>query len=372
MADDQDPNSADSPDAAAAQDAAAAPVPDEAAAPVPDEAAAPAPDEAAASAVADPAAAPAVEAAAPVVTAPPAPLQAGSTAPAPAATPVPVPPAIPNPAAGRDGGGGGFGALAVVAILLLVAAETVLAWQGHRQPGLAAPAWAAALLLILAFTIFTGYAINSQPAGLLIDNRNRVSLSKFQALCWTILVVSALATVAAARIAHGGLDAADIDIPGELLAALGISATSLVATPALLSLKSGGTPPTAQEVAKTADKLDMDSFQINPTGRVFSRLRADGARWLDMFRGEDVSNAGSPDLSKIQQFLLTLILLGVYAAALLQMFLDAGPGNPLLFGRTARLPSLSPNFIWLMGISHASYLAYKAVPHGPPPGPPAT
>jgi hypothetical protein len=85
-----------------------------------------------------------------------------------------------------------------------------------------------------------------------------------------------------------------------------------------------------------------------------------------MFRGEDVSNAAAPDLSKIQQFLLSVLVLAVYAAALLDMFLEGTVlGTPR--GSAGSLPTLSEPFVWLMGISHASYLAYKAMPHGRPP-----
>lgn len=255
--------------------------------------------------------------------------------------------------------------LALVA--LLVIANIWIARGGPYDGMAAVRTWGFSAALILLFMIVIGLAINDRPAGLIIDNRNRVSLSKFQAACWTVLVVSALATMVAARIAAGLEDPLAVTIPNALLAALGLSATSLVATPALLSLKSSSPPPASGDVAATADKLGMTIGEVDATGRVFGRTKSLDARWLDMFRGDDVSNAAAPDLSKVQQFLLTLLVLGVYTATLIQMFVAGRQSAALILAAQGSLPPLSEQFIWLLGISHASYLAYKAMPHGPPP-----
>lgn len=293
--------------------------------------------------------------------------------PAPPTAPTPPPPPPPPPPGGNDPpearygfkGGAWLGGCGLLAILLIVWIEVRLAGHTPYDAGHAPLLWGLVILLLVVFMALTGLAINGKVAGLIIDNRNRVSLSKFQAACWTLLVVSTVATMAAVRIGHGGLDPVDIALPSELLAALGISAVSLVATPALLSLKSSGAEATDAEVAKTAARLDTTSAAIDSTGRVFGRTRPESAEWLDMFRGEDVSNAASPDLSKIQQFLFTLVVLGVYAGAIIQML--ATKNSPLLFGPHGALPPLTEHFVWLLGISHAAYLSYKAVPHGPPP-----
>lgn len=257
--------------------------------------------------------------------------------------------------------------VALVLVALLVIANLWIARSGPYDNMAAVRTWGFSAAQILLFMIVIGLAINDRPAGLIIDNRNRVSLSKFQAACWTVLVVSALATMVAARIAAGVADPLAITIPSELLAALGLSATSLVATPALLSLKSNSPPPNPGDAAATAGKLGMARTQMKTVGRVFGRTKPVHARWLDMFRGDDVSNAAAPDLGKIQQFLLTLLVLGVYCAAVIQMFAADRQAQALILAAQGSLPPLSEQFVWLLGISHASYLAYKAVPHGPPP-----
>ncbi len=227
-------------------------------------------------------------------------------------------------------------------------------------------AWGKNALLIVAFMMLIGVALNSRPAGLIIDNRNRVSLSKFQAAAWTVLVISALVTMAAARLRANTvlppgdlLVPLDIHIQGELLAAMGIAATSFVATPLLLSLKTDGPDASTASLDAAAEKTGRDPASITSSGSVVGWTDPNCARWMDMFRGEEASNAGSPDLSKVQQFLITLLLIGIYAGAIWDMFMQ----RAYLLTR-AEMPLLDSQFLWLMAISHAGYLAYKAAPHG--------
>lgn len=58
-------------------------------------------------------------------------------------------------------------------------------------------------------------------------------------------------------------------------------------------------------------------------------------------------------------FCFTLILVLAYGAALAALFASAE-------GKVAALPSLGPEMVVLLGISHAGYLANKAVPHSQP------
>jgi len=224
-------------------------------------------------------------------------------------------------------------------------------------------AWLWSLAGMTAFAMVVGVAINKRPAGLIIDNRNRVSLSKLQALAWTLMVLSALATAAIYRIRLGFEDPVAITIPQELLAAMGISAASLVAAPVVLSLKSNEEPAPGQ-VAHTETALG-DTGHTRHVGKVYGRASPKKASWLDLFRGDDTGNAASPDLSKMQQFLITAVVLIVYASGIWKAL--AGPeyvtdeSNAAAFFST--FPALSTSMVWLIGISHAGYLAYKAAPH---------
>jgi hypothetical protein len=254
-------------------------------------------------------------------------------------------------------------------------------WYGAPVLKIPVPwVWALTALLLLGFIALVSYALRGRGAGILIDSRNRVSLARLQALGWTIIVLSALIALAAMRAKAGLAQPMSIDIPGELLAAMGISAASLVAAPALLSVRSSQTqteaaaPVQAEAAAEAAAKTGRAVDAAANTGAVLGWTSLADAQWLDMFRGEEVSDGATADISKIQQFLITAVLLAVYAGALWSFFSGAAglnatpvpPGNKF----EASLPLLSQSFIWLLGISHAGYLVSKAIPSAPKPAPP--
>jgi hypothetical protein len=197
--------------------------------------------------------------------------------------------------------------------------------------------WLGTIALMIGLIRLSGYALNGKPSGVLIDNRNRISLSKLQAIAWTVVIVSGLSTIGAARII--GIPAS-LSIDGYLLALMGISAASLVATPAILSIK---------------------NEQVE--SRVGQGVGA--ARWMDLFRGDDEANKDAPDLSKIQQILVTLVVMAIYLFMLgnslhLGIIFSGEKGERLV---GLRFPKLDQQLLWLIGISHAGYLGYKAAPH---------
>lgn len=217
------------------------------------------------------------------------------------------------------------------------------------------------LMAIAAMSL--GFALNGRPLGLVIDNRNRASLSKLQMLLWTILVLAALTSLASARLIAGTASPLSIDIPGELLAAMGIAAGSFVAAPTLLSLKANETP-TTDNLNAASTSAQAHGGQLDPAGKVHGRADPSQASWTDLFRGDEVGNQDSPDLSKVQQIAITLLLLGIYTATIVQAFArttNFATATPGAF--PGALPPLDRDFIILMGISHATYLVYKAAPH---------
>lgn len=249
---------------------------------------------------------------------------------------------------------------AVIALFALNAAPTPAAWR--------APLFLWTLALLGLAVAAAGRLVNKRADGLIIDDRNRASLSKLQMLAWTVLVIGALISIAACRLRAGASDALGVYIPPELLEAMGIAATSFVATPVILNLKAAETP-TADDLQQSQDAATAQGAVLQPRGKLHGRADPSQARLADLFRGDEVGNADSPDLGKIQQFAITVLLLVVYAATLFNLFASttsfATPGcvgeAKCLF--PSGLPGLSQQFILLMAISHASYLAYKAAPH---------
>lgn len=225
-------------------------------------------------------------------------------------------------------------------------------------------AWLLTLVMMIIFSMSVGYAINGRLNGIFIDYRNRLSLSKLQALCWSMLILSALYTAALLRIEKEVTDPLEITLNTPLLTIMGISLASLAAAPAILNAKADNnvTAQAAQQVSQAINKPVED---IIPAGKIFSFSSAELASWLDLFRGEENTNAGSADLGKIQQFVITFILLAVYGMSLWQFFSQVMPDNKTTWLNA--LPNVSDGMSWLLGISHAGYLAYKAAPHGESP-----
>ncbi len=256
-----------------------------------------------------------------------------------------------------------WGASAALFWLLALAALAIwspLSWSPTA-------ALAVAVVLMVFEFVALGIWISNRAAGMIIDNRNRMSLSKLQACAWTILVFAALLVAGAFNLSTGAAATAlKIEIPNDLLVAMGISAVSLAATPALLSIKAGQDPtddvlttaaanmPGADAAAKAGAPLTKDD--VKNIGSVMTKSDPSEAHLIDLVTGDEVGNFTSPDLGKIQQLLVTLLLLGVYLVALLHAF---GVAKwPI-----GSLPALDKSFVELMAISHASYLAYKAAPH---------
>lgn len=202
--------------------------------------------------------------------------------------------------------------------------------------------WIGALILLALFVIVIGYGITGKWLGLLIDNRRKMSLSRFQTILWSVLILSAFLAAALTNLplVSNPIDALSVGIPPELLGILGISVTSLAGAQLILNNKK------PEQVDKNGDGTD-------PTDR---------PSWFDMFKGDDVANVGYLDLSKVQMFYFTIILVLVYGAALGVMFMTVDPRHPSI----SAFPALSVTVVGLLGISHAGYLTYKAVPRVPP------
>lgn len=176
--------------------------------------------------------------------------------------------------------------------------------------------WFSTILGLLLVVMVIGACVNGRYDGIVIDNRNRVSLSKFQATLWTLLVLSAVTSAAAYKAASLGAEQTlALKIPYELIIAMGISALSFAGTPLILGAKADKSG-SILEISRTADKLALDLAQVETTGLVFGRADPSDASWADMFRGDDTGNAASVDLSKVQQFLITTGLVLMYAGML--------------------------------------------------------
>ena len=80
-------------------------------------------------------------------------------------------------------------------LIIIPIAMALIAW--HVPPG-----WNAliVILLMVVFMLLLGAAISKHPLGILINQRNLMSLSRFQAVLWTLVVLAGYFTMALMRV----------------------------------------------------------------------------------------------------------------------------------------------------------------------------
>ncbi|HEV2817985.1 MAG TPA: hypothetical protein VGW40_12285 [Allosphingosinicella sp.] len=237
--------------------------------------------------------------------------------------------------------------------------------------------WLVTLGLIAAMLVVAGYAVCGRWDGIFIDKDNRISLSRFQLVGWTILLVSALLTAgltnAAAPADPGPLL---ITIPEQIWALLGLGAFTAVASPAIKDGKrnpppagggrqSGPAPATAEQnrVAENVKDQQALSAEVTFDNHVLKKALPADARWIDLIMG-DYEGAANVDISKLQQLAFTLMLIAIYAMDLMAVFASQGaitPTHPNGTNAIHVFPTIDGGFIALLGISHATYLADKQI-----------
>jgi len=121
--------------------------------------------------------------------------------------------------------------------------------------------WFFVVGLMICFVAFIGLSRTSRLSGIFINERNLMSLSRFQLVIWSIIVLSAFLTIALLRISAHFADPAiivnplDITVPDPLWTLLGISTASLVGSPLLLSTKLPKTPEPSEQKEFVALKV---------------------------------------------------------------------------------------------------------------------
>jgi hypothetical protein len=229
--------------------------------------------------------------------------------------------------------GVGVAGIALIAPILLWRSSINAAGVGSKTGAV----WLLEVGSLVLLVMGAGWLITDRYFGIVIDSRNRASLSRLQAALWTLLVLSALATatlvnahilwldsqaevavlVKAASSAQSvtallPFSAVNFSIPDELLAAIGIAGFSLVATPMAQSTKTGQAPDPVALAAVQA--REGGAANVEQDGNIFGRPTKAGAVWADIFRGDDIDSANTIDLTKVQQFVITLVLVGAYGA----------------------------------------------------------
>ncbi len=220
--------------------------------------------------------------------------------------------------------------------------------------------WVAVLVLMVITMAAVGAGVVGSPWGVLIDDRNKVSLSRFQLAVWTLLVLSSWLAAVFARLAADTPDPLAVAIPQPLWWLMGITTTSLVGSPLIRSTKLDRSPlpserdDTLRALAARAPS-GIQTPAASPRGLILANDTPAGARWTDMFMGEETGNGANVDMGKVQMFYFTVILVIAYAFAIVHLFGSAGVPQ--------ELPPVQESMLALLAISHAAYLTNKAIPH---------
>ena len=218
------------------------------------------------------------------------------------------------------------------------------------------------MVLLAAFTTIAGHGIVGLWFGVLIDERNRISLSRLQMYLWTVLILSGLLSAILWNIFQ--FQELKIQIPPELWLVMGISATSLVGSPLVMNMKTAAQTSDKQskEENRTMNELErqgMPKDAVIVQGKVVFWDWPEDARLPDLFQGDEIGNAAHLDLGKVQMFFFTLVLVSAYIVMIVYVLGNAAQERSLIIS----LPSLDQSIVTLLGISHAGYLTNKAVPH---------
>jgi len=130
--------------------------------------------------------------------------------------------------------------------------------------------WFVIALLMALYFLFLGRWISGRPLGVLVNERNLMSLSRFQ-----------------------------------------------IGTPLLLSAKANQTPA-PNTVAKASEALNEPAAEIqtNNQGTLYSNAHISDASLTDMFQGDEIGNTAYVDVAKVQMFYFTVVVIVAYSYAL--------------------------------------------------------
>lgn len=216
--------------------------------------------------------------------------------------------------------------------------------------------WMLVLGLMFSFLLVLGLA-TGDIRGVLIDDRNQISLSRFQLVSWTLIIVSAYFTLSLSRV-HAMYNSPDlvnamiIAVPWEIWTLLGIGTTALVGTNLILGDMKG-------RDYKKEDNNPNKYKDLNKEGIVCKNISSKDAKFTDIFIGDELAECSNLNLAKIQMFFFTILILIAYSVLLLHLMGANSPNNINSF------PLLSQDLVVLLGISNSGYLLQKAAPSTP-------
>lgn len=202
-------------------------------------------------------------------------------------------------------------------------------------------AYGVTLGIMVLVAAVAGFLLSRSIWGIFIDSRDTWSLTQFQLVLWTFVIIPVLIAAVIGRATKDPSTAWDLTVPGEVWGLLGISLGS-----------------TALATAIKSQKNDPPGNPLGAGDRVLARSGAGKARMSDMFAYDEGAGALTRlDVTKFQNFVFTVALAVAYLWNCLALFGKASAPSAI-----TGLPAFSGVAIGILGISHAGYLTGKVIP----------
>lgn len=104
---------------------------------------------------------------------------------------------------------------------------------------------------------------------------------------------------------------------------------------------------------------DLEKVDQDRAGVLHQHEKMEDAAWTDMLSGDKITDFQYLDITKVQMFLFTIILVFSYAVLLWGLMSENGAEYLLYILPTVSLPAFSTSMVALLGLSHAGYLTGK-------------
>jgi len=220
---------------------------------------------------------------------------------------------------------------------------------------LSAPWLAVEILLLLGYGLL-GSATVGRFDGILINDVNRISLARFQWVVWITIILGGYYVESMWNLAHA---IAPPPLSADLLKLLGLVTGSSVVAGVIMDSKKNAPvnyPRSAQLLSSALPDPQPPPGASTHIGAVDRNVGPEDASWSDLYIGDEVETRNVVDVSRLQKLITTVMLTTSCSSMLLQQLahVDIGGG--------AQMPALDTGFVWMLGLSHGGYLAYKAVP----------
>jgi hypothetical protein len=252
-------------------------------------------------------------------------------------------------------------------LLFLIALALCALWIWADQQHLQYQ-WIVVSAVIIGMCMSAGWLVNGRLDGILIDDRNRISLSRLQWVAWFAVLLGGYFAGAVWNVAYmenWKIKGHFPDMQADLWALLGIVSASAVASNMILDRKKSQPAQTGRAPNTALNTAPPRPGQPDQVGSIDRNITPKEASWADLFLGEEVANRDVVDISRLQKLFITVLLVLTYIR-----LLWIGLGHPSSTTGFDMPPVSDPQggqgFLWLLGISHAAYLAYKATPKTAP------